>query len=382
MKALIVGCGNIGSVAAEDLANSMSSIEVVIADKDEKRAKTVADGIGKSNVSHRTIDVTNRKTLVHTLSDFDVILGFLPGKLGYQLIEACIEAERDLVDVSFMAENPLELSNNAVKAAVTIVPDCGLAPGISNLLVGQAAASLDEVCDVHIMVGGLPEKDVPPLGYVITWSPDSLIDEYTRKARIVRKGKIVDVEVLSGLETIGFPGFGKLEAFFTDGLRTLMYTIRSTGDMWEKTLRYSGHAEKIKLLKMLGFFEDTQVQVDGTAVSPRKLTAKLLGKKLTNPEMHDIVALKVEVSGIANGKKTRRVYHLLDECDRKRGITAMARTTAYPASIVAQLMLKKLVKEKGVVPPEKLGMDAKIAKAFLSDLAKRGVHVNCRKMSD
>jgi lysine 6-dehydrogenase len=285
-----------------------------------------------------------------------------------------------LVDVSYMSENPLALTDNAIKASVIIVPDCGLAPGISNILVGHAAAELDKVQAVHIMVGGLPEKPVPPLDYVITWSPENLIDEYMRKARIVKEGKIIEVEALSGLEEIEFPEFGKLEAFYTDGLRTLPQTITDAYDMWEKTLRYLGHAEKIKLLKTLGFFEEEQIDVEGVSVSPRKLTVKLFEQKLRKPEIKDIVALKVEVSGVKNGMQTRYVYHLLDHYDEKRGITAMARTTAYSASIIAQLMLKKALKEKGVVPTEKIGKNNALFQLFLDELEKRGIRITEENM--
>jgi saccharopine dehydrogenase-like NADP-dependent oxidoreductase len=375
MKVLILGCGNIGSVAAEDLAKSISSIEVVVADKSDTRAKEVAERIGKGNVSWIQLDATNHSKLANALKDFDLVMGFLPGKLGYHLAGACIDAGKDLVDVSYMSENPLTLTENAIKANVTIVPDCGLAPGISNILVGHAAAELDKVRTVHIMVGGLPEKPVPPLDYVITWSPENLIDEYMRKARIVEEGKIIEVEALSGLEEVEFPEFGKLEAFYTDGLRTLPQTITDVYDMWEKTLRYPGHAEKIKLLKTLGFFEEEQIDVEGVSVSPRKLTVKLLEQNLRKPEVKDIVALKVEVSGVKNGRQTRYVYHLLDHYDEKLGITAMARTTAYSASIIAQLMLKKALREKGVVPTEKIGKNNALFRLFLDELEKRGIRI-------
>ena len=380
MKVLILGCGNIGSVAAEDLAKSLSSIQVVVADKNEARAKDVAERIGGSNVSWIQLDVTNPSNLANALKDFDLVMGFLPGKLGYRLAGACIDAGKDLVDVSYMSENPLALTDNAIKANITIAPDCGLAPGISNILVGHAAGKLDKVQTVHIMVGGLPEKPVPPLDYVITWSPENLIDEYMRKARIVKEGKIIEVEALSGLEEIEFPEFGKLEAFYTDGLRTLPQTVTDAYDVWEKTLRYPGHAEKIKLLKTLGFFEEEQIDVEGVAVSPRKLTVKLLEQKLRKPEIKDIVALKVEVSGVKNGRQTRYVYHLLDHYDEKRGITAMARTTGYSASIIAQLILKKTLKEKGVVPTEKIGKNNALFQLFLDELEKREIRIAEEKM--
>ena len=371
---LVLGCGNIGSVAAEDLAKT-TDYEIVVADNDLKRAENLAKRIGNSRVSAMRLDASDRRGSVRCLKGFDVVLGFLPGKLGYGLARACVEAGTDLVDVSFMAENPLTLNDRASTAGVLIVPDCGLAPGISNVLVGHAAAALDRIDSVHVMVGGLPEKPVPPLEYVITWSPESLIDEYTRNARIIRGGKRVDAEVLSDLETIDFPGVGRLEAFLTDGLRTLLDTLKDVPDMWEKTLRYPGHAAKIGALKGLGFFEDKEVAVGDIKFSPRKLTVKLLTDKLSRPKVCDIVAMKVEVSGVKNGKQLSYIYHLLDRCDTEHGITAMARTTAYPASIVAKLLAERAVKATGVIPPEKLGIDGKVYRLFCNELKTRGIKV-------
>ena len=375
MKMLILGCGNIGSVAAEDFAKSVSSVEVFAADRYVERAKEVAERIGTDNVSWIRLDTSNYSELANSLRNFDLTMGFLPGTLGYRLIEACVDAGTDLVDVSYMSENPLTLNDKAVGANVAIVPDCGLAPGISNILVGHALRRLDKVETVRIMVGGLPETPVPPLGYVITWSPESLIDGYTRKARIVKDGEIVDVEALNGLESVEFPNVGRLEAFYTDGLRSLLHTVKNVETMWEKTLRYPGHAEKVGLLRTLGFFDERQIAVEGVSLSPRRLTVKLLEEKLWKPGVKDVVALKVEVSGAKNGKQVRYVYHLFDRYDEKRGITAMARTTAYPASIIAQLILRKVIREKGVVPPEKLGMHEELFRVFLGELEKRGVKI-------
>jgi saccharopine dehydrogenase-like NADP-dependent oxidoreductase len=375
MKVLAVGSGNIGSVAVEDLATSMKSTEIVIADKDESRSKAVVERIGRNNVSSMQLDIADRNKLLQTLKKFDLAMGFLPGALGYDLMKACTKAKKSLVDVSYMAENPLKLHSAVSKARITIIPDCGLAPGISNFLVGHAYAKLEKTSSVKIMVGGLPEKPVPPLDYVITWSPDSLIDEYTRKAVIIQHGKKTEVEALSGIEAINFPKVGKLEAFYTDGLRTLSQTLKDVEEMWEKTLRYPGHAEKIKMIEGLGFFEEEKVKIEGTLVSPRRLTARLLERKLKIPEIKDFVAMKVEVSGVKNGKRLSFVYHMLDKYDQKHGITAMARTTAYPMSIVAQLMLKGIIKQKGVIPPEKLGMEEEVVQEFLSELKKRDIKI-------
>lgn len=382
MKILILGCGNIGSVAARDITKSLGSIKVVVADKNVKRAKEVSQEISGSNVSWTHLDATNYNEMVNAMKDIDLVMGFLPGKLGYRLAEASITAEKDLVDVSYMPNNPLTLDKRAAESGVTIIPDCGLAPGISNILVGHAIKKFDHVQSIHIMVGGIPEKPIPPLGYNITWSPVNLIDEYTRKAKIIEKGRMVWVDALSGLEEVEFPNVGRLEAFYTDGLRTLLHTVKNVESMWEKTLRYKGHAEKIKLLKALGFFDEKQIDVEGVSLSPRKLTVKLFKEKLWKPEIRDIVVMKVEVSGLKNGKQVRYIYYLFDRYDMKRKITAMARTTAYPASIIGQFILRKAIKEKGVVPPERLGMNDRFFQMFINELEKRGIKIIEEKVVD
>lgn len=364
-----------GSAAAEDLARTVSSAKVVVADKNSALAKEAAEKIGKRNLSWMKLDASNQNELLDALKDFDLALGFLPPKLGFCLMEACIEAGKNLVDVSYMPENPLALHEKALEAGVTIVPNCGLAPGISNILVGHATARLDNVEKVHIFVGGLPEKPVPPLGYVITWSPESLIEEYVSKARIVEGGRIVEVEALNGLETVEFHGIGKLEAFYTDGLRTLLYTLQDVKEMWEKTLRYPGHAEKIRLLRDLGFFSDEEIEVNSVRLKPKMLTAKLLERQLCKPDAKDFVALKVEVHGHKKGKETRHIYTLVDFYDEKSRTTAMARTTAYTASIVAKLVLEGAIRLKGVVPPERLGMNNEVYREIMAELSNRGIRI-------
>jgi lysine 6-dehydrogenase len=373
MKTLILGCGNIGTTAAQDLANNMPKTQITLADNDKQRARTTAEKINKSNVTWTQLDVTNTQQLQKTIADTDLIMGFLPGKLGYPLMKECIRAQRNLVDVSFMEENPLTLQKEATKAKITIIPDCGLAPGISNILIGHATRQLTKTKKIHIMVGGLPEKPIPPLEYVVTWSPESLIDEYTRQVTIIRNGKKTCIAPLTGTEQIKFPRLGKLEAFFTDGLRSLIETITNVEEMWEKTLRYPGHAEKIRLLSQLGFFDPNPIHIENTEISPRKITAKLLDQKLARPEIRDIVALSVHVSGLGHGKTKSYTYHLLDRFDNKNHITSMARTTAYPASIIAQLVLEGKIQEKGIVPPEKLGKNDEVFYRFMKEMKKRQI---------
>jgi lysine 6-dehydrogenase len=282
------------------------------------------------------------------------------------------------VDVSYMPEDVLTLNDAALKAGITIIPDCGMSPGLCSMFVGRAVSQLDEVEKAHMLNGGLPEKPVPPLGYVVTWSVKDLIDMYSRKVSIVKDGKVVLVEAMSGLEEIEFPGVGKLEAFYTDGLRTLLHTVKAK-EMWEKTLRYPGHTEKVKLLKALGFFDSETVEVAGTKVEPREVTAKLFEKKLKRPDIPDIVVMLIKVSGLKGDKRIRYVYRVLDHYDKERQVTSMARTTAYTASIVTQLLGRKEITERGIVPPEKLGMNKRLFEKLTNEMRKKRVIINEEK---
>ncbi len=374
VKIIVLGCGNIGSVIAEDMALSLRSAEIAMADVDLKRAETAVKKVNLPNAKATQADASNPRQLTTKLREYDLVVGALPGSLGYRACKAAVNAGVDIVDVSYMPEDVMTLNKPALKADICVVPDCGMSPGLGNILIGHAVSRLDKVDYVHILNGGLPAKPVPPLGYVITWSVEDLIDMYMRKVTIVDKGKTVKVEAVSGLEELTFPHLGEVEAFYTDGLRTLLHTVKAE-EMWEKTLRYPGHIEKIKLLKSLGFFDGKPVQVEGLSVSPRNVTAQLLERKLKMPSMPDVVAMRIEVSGAKDGKKADCIFQMFDKYDRKRKVTAMARTTAYTTSVVAQLVAKKNVEEKGVVPPERLGMNKRFFKKFMSALRNRGITI-------
>lgn len=375
MKILVLGTGNIGSVIAKDLATNMPPAKIAMADKDLDRAQEAAARTGMRNISALQLDIFDRKSLIDTLRGFDLVVGALPGEIGHKVLKACIDAKVNMVDVSFMPENPLPLDEEARKAAVTIIPDCGVAPGLSHMLMMRGMSKLDKVHDAQILVGGLPAKGIPPLGYTITWSVEGLIDEYTRKARIVSNGKITEVEPLDSLEEIELPGVGKLEAFISDGLRTLLYTAKDVENMAEKTLRYPGHIEKIRLLKELGFFDQEPVHVGALSISPKSVTVRLLERKLKKPNVQDILVMLVQVDGIKGGKRLRHSFFVLDRYDKRGKVTAMARTTAYTASCVAQLLAEKAIKEEGIIPPEKLGANEAIFKKLTVLLKKHGIRI-------
>ncbi len=353
LKAVVLGAGSIGGVIARDFAWGMPSWEVVSADLDIARAKWVVSRYRGENLSPARLDVGRREELASFVRGFDLVIGALPGSEGFAAARACVDAGRDLVDVSFSPEDPFLLKEEAARKGVMIVPDCGVAPGLSNILVGHAVSQLDVVESVHVMVGGLPVKPVPPLGYVITWSVEGLIDEYTRKARIIEDGVNKEVDALTGVERIDFPGVGPLDAFYTDGARTLFRTVGPVKSMWEKTLRYPGHVDAVKMMRDIGLFDSAPLDLEGVNVAPRQVAARLLESLLRVPGAEDLVAMKVIVEGVKSGKGVRLAYSLLDYYDRSTGTTAMARTTAYTASVVAQLVAGGFITGEGSGDPRR-----------------------------
>jgi saccharopine dehydrogenase-like NADP-dependent oxidoreductase len=373
MKVIVLGSGKIGSIMAKDFAGSVEGAQLTLSDISEERARAAASSI--EGAEWTLIDTSDQAKLTETLSGFDLVLGALPGDFGWVALKASVGAGVDMLDVAFTPEDPMELDGAAKEAGVTVIPDCGVAPGLSNILVGYSAARLDRVDEAQIMVGGIPEELVPPLNYTITWSAEGLIDEYVREVSIIQDGKTVQVPALSGLEEIEFPGVGTLEAFYTDGLRSLAKTFPEVKNMYEKTLRYPGHVEKVKLLRELGYFSDEPLTVGGSEVSPRLVTARLLERSLWKPEIGDLLAMRIQIMGEKKGKKTGYRHQVLDRYDHETDVSAMARTTAYTASIVAGMLAKGAIDVKGVIPPEKLGMDTKFTETLISELKSRGVIV-------
>jgi saccharopine dehydrogenase-like NADP-dependent oxidoreductase len=371
MKILTIGCGYIGSVLVRHLSERIPSAEIVVSDESREAIEKATSSIGRGNVKPLQLNIRDYDRLVKAAENFDILVGLAPGRLGYKTVEAAIDAGVNMVDLSYMREDPMTLNDRALKAGVTVIPDCGVAPGLSHILVGRAVSMLDKVKDVFILVGGIPQNRVPPLDYKVTWCVEDLIEEYVRRPKIVKNGRTIEVEALDGLEEVDFPGIGRLEAFYTDGVRTLHHSIKGVENMWEKTLRYPGHAEKIKLLRDLGFFDEEPI--DG--LSPRSLTVKVFERRLSLHEVKDFVVMKVEVDGFKNGRETHHSYTLIDYYDDERKVTAMGRTTAYTASAVIQLLARGEIKGVGIVPPERLGMDGKCFERIMEELEKDGIKV-------
>jgi len=308
------------------------------------------------------------------VADCDLVLSAVPGFMGFSALCEVIEAGRDVVDIAFFPEDPFALDRLAKERGVTAVVDCGVAPGMSNLLVGRVDALLDETENVNIYVGGLPEVRSWPWEYKAVFSPRDVIDEYLRPARYVRDRRVVVGPALSERELIEFPGVGTLEAFLTDGLRTLTRTIDAR-DMQEKTMRYPGHAQLMEVLREAGFFSREPVQVGGAVVSPLDMTTALLIPEWKfEPGEGDVTVMRVVIEGHRDRERVRYQYDLVDRGDPATGVHSMAKTTGYTATVALRMLAAGLWRAPGVIPPELIGRDERCVRYLLDGLSERGVH--------
>jgi len=374
MKLLSIGCGYIGSVLAEELVNSLDFEKLIICDSTKKKIEETAKKLGEKVIPLQ-LDISKYSNLLEIIDDVDLIIGLAPGRLGYNVMKACVEKKKNLIDLSFMAEDPFLFQDAALKAGVSIMPDCGVAPGLSNMLIGKASSQLDQIEDAIIYVGGLPQNPKPPLSYKVTWCVEDLFEEYIRNAKIVRNGKTAEVEALEGLEEVEFEGFGKFEGFFTDSVRTLHHTIKAN-NMWEKTLRYPGHVEKIKLIKKLGLLNKKPLK--SINISPWKFMSKFWEENLSFFEDKDVLLMRIQVSGMKNSKRIMHTYEVVDYFDEQRNITAMGRSTAYTAFAVIKLMIEDKINKKGIIPPEILGMHKELFQEIQFTLKKRNLEINSK----
>ncbi len=373
MRVLVLGSGMMGAAIAQDMGDNDEVSEVVLADLDRKKVDAAVARLRSDNVSGRRLDVKDVQATKKLMKGFDVAVCALPEGLNIYASKAAIGAKVHIVDLAY-GHRQLEFDGPAKKAGIAIVLDCGVAPGITNILAAHGASLMDEVDDIRIICGGLPQKPLPPLGYRITWSTWGLINMYCGKARIVRDGKIVQVDAMSDLERIEFPGMGELEAFTTDGLSTLLVTMKGkVKNMVEKTARYPGHAEKIMAMRDLGLFDTNPIDVGGVKVVPRNMAVSVLDKTLRRGDARDVTVLRVDVAGKKDGKDVERSFVMVDRFDEKRGVTSMARATGYTAAIVARMVARGEIGERGVVPPENAVL--KVFKKFLSELENRGVRI-------
>ncbi|NPA47225.1 MAG: saccharopine dehydrogenase family protein [Thermococci archaeon] len=350
MKVLILGAGNVGKAIAWDLSDEF---EVHVADMDAGRLKEVAEFADTIR-----LDASRFDKVVETMRGFELAIDALPGKFGLLMVKAAIKSGTDLVDVSFMPENPMEMSEDAEKAQVTVIFDAGFAPGLSHILMGRIWNELDDMKEGYIYVGGLPKEPRPPLYYRLTWSPRDLIEEYTRPARVIRNGEVRAVDPLSEIRTVEIEGF-TFEAFPSDGLRSMLESVM-VERLEEWTLRWPGHLERMKVLKELGFLKEEHVGKTLEVIRP-----------LMTYDSPDFTILKVV--GREEGRELSYSLH-----DEEKEFTSMARVTGFTASAVARLVAENSC-IFGVIPPEILGMRIDTFERIIRELKDRGITIRSRE---
>ena len=370
MKNIIVlGAGMVGSAIAIDLSKTHNvSLTDLNQDALIKASKKC------SNLETFLLDVTKKLTLQKTIKDFDLVVCAVPGFLGFETLKSIIEAEMNVVDISFFSENSLELDALAKEKNITAIVDCGVAPGMDNIILGHYNEKM-KLTDFECLVGGLPKEKKWPFCYKAPFSPVDVIEEYTRPARYIENGEMITRDALTDCEYIEFQGVGTLESFNSDGLRSIMFTMPHIKNMKEKTLRYPGHVEYVQVLKQSGFFDTTEIEINGNKVSPLEVTSKVLFNewKLGDTE-EEITVMRITLKGEnLAGKIEEVVYTLHDQYCRETNTSSMARTTGYTAAAAANILLENKFSEKGVFPPELVGKHEVCFYYFLSYLEQRNI---------
>lgn len=368
----VFGAGSVGRAIVYDLYERVTGSDLLVIDSNPSNLAETSRIVSKAEF--RKVEIRDSDDLHRIMKDVDVAVNSLPGKFGKLSWIAAIKAETDLVDISYSEDDPTAYNMQASDAGVTIVPDAGVAPGLSNMMAGRAYAQLEEVRELKIYVGGIPEEPVPPLGYLVTWSPEDLIEEYLRDARIVENGSLMKKPALSDLERIYIPEVGELEAFLTDGLRTMLKTLKGVKFMAEKTLRWPGHAEKIELLKTLGYLSKEPIACSSESISPAQITAKLFKERLRG-DSRDLVVLIVHARGRRSPSDIEIEYRMIDRYDPSTGLTALARTTAFVATGIVKLISEGSLPGPGVIPPEVIGMDETLFASIAEWLSWRGIRI-------
>jgi len=365
-KVIVLGSGMVGRVMAADLA---ADFDVTAADlREESLAR-----LGDAPVKRVAADLSSPAAVRSLVEGFDLVVGAVPGSMGLATLRASIEAGRNVVDISFFPEDAFLLDDLAKARGVTAVVDCGVAPGMSNMILGYHAARM-EVQRFRCYVGGLPVVRQFPFDYKAPFSPADVIEEYVRPARYVENGCLVVRPALSDTELLDFPGIGTLEAFNSDGLRSLLRTMPSVPDMIEKTLRYPGHAALVKALRESGFFGREEIAVGGARVRPLDVTSAVLFERWRLDDADDeFTVMRIVVAGAEGGRARTVVYDLLDRRDRATGYSSMARTTGFPATAAARLVLCGKLSQPGICPPEFIGRDEGCFRFVMEHLEARGV---------
>jgi len=386
MKVLILGGSGVqGRAAAYDLVRNQGIHKVILAGRNREALEAVARWLDSNKCRVATLDASAREETAQLIRDeqIDVVVSSVPWKATLPPLEAALETGVDLVDFglyqnAFFHERLPEYHERARRAGTAILPSCGLAPGMTNMLAAYGAGKMDTVDAIQVYVGGVPEKPQPPLSYKTVWSLEGVWTQFMEDCRVVQGGRLAVVEATTGREILEFPGLGTFEAAFTDGLGTLLHVfgdplLKGVKEVYEKTIRWPGHYDKIRVFKECGLLNTNPVDVGGCSVSPREFLSSLLAPALKLGEQErDMTVLRVKVIGDKGGLQAICTFEMVDYRD-EAGILSMGRTTGFTGAILVDLLAKGRIKDKGVVIPEKLGADEALFSHILKEYAKRNI---------
>ena len=353
---ITLGGGMVGSAIARDLKES--GYAVTVADRDEK----VKEFLAPFQIDFVKLDFSDYIAVRESVKHYDLVIGAVPGFMGYEILRNVLEEKKNIVDISFMPEDSRELAHIAENNGVTAITDAGVAPGLSNLIFGRELSEYDHLDTVKCFVGGLPQNPQPPWLYKSVFSTIDVIEEYTRPARLVENGRTVIKPAMTEIEKVDFVGVGELDAFNSDGLRSLL--DMPIPNMVEKTLRFPGHIQKIIEMRDHGLFKVDKI---------KETAETLINEWIPDKEYYDQTIMRLEFDGIKNGKKVYETYDLLDYYDKENNISSMARTTGYTCTAVADILLSNKFTQKGVYNLESIGSDNKIVDDIMQYLAQRNV---------
>ncbi len=386
MKVLVIGSGMMGTSVVKDLSEADGVTHITAADRDLGVAQSVTQrwSPARAVIQPVQMDLGNARQVVDLMKEHDMVIGTYPERWALRVTEYVLEAGVDLVDVTALQqwEQRAQMHEQLVSAGITVIPGCGVAPGLANILMGIGTERVNHAHTAKIMVGGLPQSPRPPLDYAVVFSFETVIDEYTVNPRIIRDGRIHELKPLSELENVTFESpVGEAECFLTDGLNTLLRTMPKRGlqHVEEKTVRYKGHRDTMAMLLNCGFFGEEPVEVEGlegVKVSPRHLTSSILTPLLQAADTRDVTCMRVVVHGDEGIQ-----FDMMDYYDEDSEISSMARTTGYTCSIVAQMLAAGHIREKGFLPPEEAITDRNYGE-LEQQLKRRGINLVASRPGD
>lgn len=370
-KIVVLGAGLVGNAIAIDLSKKFDVTAVDVLEEPLQKLNR------EHGIKTNRTDLTTKEKVAEAVNGFDLVIGAVPGFMGYNTVKNVILAGKDIVDISFFPEDPFKLEKTAKEKRVSVVIDAGVAPGMGNVILGYYNASV-EVTKYECLVGGLPVIREWPFEYKAVFSPVDVIEEYVRPARYVENGGLVVREALSDTELVYFDKVGTLESWNSDGLRTLLKTMKIP-DMIEKTMRYPGTVEYLRVLRETGFFSYEEVDVRGKKIRPVDLTARLLFPKWKlKPGEEDFTVMRVTIDGKKKGKYYTWVYDLYDRYNKETETLSMARTTGYTCTAIANLILEGKFRKIGINPPEYIGEEKENFEYILNYLEERGVQYDVK----